>query len=280
VGAGEASSVEVLTLAAQFSFLSLGTTKASLPLRYVIIRRLYTCTPFSVIMNELAAVIFDFDGVIADTEPLHFAGFRRTLAEVGIILDESDYYANYLGYDDRGCFIAALEAHGQPSDPIVIARLMERKARAYLDSIREDLIVFPGVREFVQEAAASHPLAIASGALRREIELILEQAGLRKQFSHITSAEDVTRGKPDPQPFLHALQGLNRLHRGQEISPGACLVIEDSIPGIRAGKAAGMKVLAVANTHTVQDLHEAHAVAHSLGQVRLSELHERLWPTA
>ena len=102
--------------------------------------------------------------------------------------------------------------------------------------------------------------------------MILEQAGLRKQFTQITSAEDVTRGKPDPQPFLHALDGLNRLHPGQAIASTACLVIEDSIPGIRAAKAAGMKVLAVANTHTVQDLHEAHAVVHSLSQVRLSEL--------
>jgi HAD superfamily hydrolase (TIGR01509 family) len=229
-------------------------------------------------MGELAAVIFDFDGVIADTEPLHFAGFRRTLAEVGITLTESDYYANYLGYDDRGCFIAALQAHSHPSSPAIIARLMERKAQAYLESIREDLVIFPGVREFVLEAATSYSLAIASGALRHEIELILEQAGLRKYFAQITSAEDVTRGKPDPQPFLDALKGLNRLHPGQAIAPSACLVIEDSIPGIRAAKDAGMKVLAVANTHTVQDLHEAHAVAHNLSQVRLSELRERLWP--
>jgi beta-phosphoglucomutase len=230
-------------------------------------------------MGGLAAVIFDFDGVIADTEPLHFAGFRRTLAEVGITLTESDYYTNYLGYDDRGCFVTALETHGQPSNPVIIARLMERKAQAYLESIREDLIIFPGVRELVRDAAVSHSLAIASGALRHEIELILEQAGLRKQFSHITSAEDVTRGKPDPEPFLHALKGLNQLRSGHAIAPTSCLVIEDSIPGIRAAKAAGMKVLAVANTHTVQDLHEAHAVAHDLSQIRLSELRERLWPT-
>lgn len=68
-------------------------------------------------MNTLSAIIFDFDGVIADSEPLHFAGFRLTLAEIGISLTESDYYANYLGYDDRGCFIAALTAHQRPADP-------------------------------------------------------------------------------------------------------------------------------------------------------------------
>ena len=229
-------------------------------------------------MNTLAAIIFDFDGVIADSEPLHFAGFRLTLAEIGISLTESDYYANYLGYDDRGCFIAALTAHQRPADPSVIAPLMQRKAQVYLESVKDHLVIFPGVREFVSEAVATYPLAIASGALRHEIEFILEQTGLRKAFLHITGAEDVSKGKPDPEPFLHALAALNRQRPNQTIAPDSCLVIEDSIPGLRGAKAAGMKVLAVANTHTIQDLHEAHAVAQSLSQVRLSELRERLWP--
>jgi beta-phosphoglucomutase len=231
-------------------------------------------------MATLSAIILDFDGVIADTEPLHFASFRQTLAEIGISLIESDYYANYLGYDDRGCFIAALTEHRRPTDPISVAQLMQRKAHAYLESVTDHLVIFPGVREFVCEASAAYPLAIASGALRHEIEVILEQAGLRKMFLHITSAEDVTRGKPDPQPFLHALNALNRPRREQAITAESCLVIEDSIPGIRGAKTAGMKVLAVANTHTIQDLHEAHAVTQSLLQVRLSELRTRLWSGA
>jgi beta-phosphoglucomutase len=231
-------------------------------------------------MPALTAIIFDFDGVIADTEPLHFAGFRQTLAEIGISLTQSDYYADYLGYDDRGCFIAALTAHQHPTDPAALAQLMQRKAHAYLESVKDHLVIFPGVREFVREAATAYPLAIASGALRHEIEVILEQAGLQKEFLHITSAEDVTRGKPDPQPFLHALNGLNRQRREQAIAAESCLVIEDSIPGIRGAKTAGMKVLAVANTHTIQDLHEAHAVTQSLSQIRLSELRGRLWPAA
>ena len=231
-------------------------------------------------MATLTAVIFDFDGVIADTEPLHFAGFRQTLAEIGISLTEPDYYANYLGYDDRGCFIEALTAHQRPTDPVSLAQLMQRKAHAYLESVQNHLVIFPGVREFVREAAAAYPLAIASGALRHEIEVILEQAGLRKEFLHITSAEDVTSGKPDPQPFLHALTALNRQRQEPVITAGSCLVIEDSIPGILSAKTAGMKVLAVANTHTIQDLHEAHAVAPNLSEIRLSELRERLWPAA
>ncbi|MBH0177373.1 MAG: HAD family phosphatase [Nitrospira sp.] len=227
----------------------------------------------------MRAIIFDFDGVIADTEPLHFEGLRRTLAAIGIPLTESDYYANYLGFDDRGCILEALRVNQRPSTNAIVQDLMQKKAVAYLASIRDHLVIFPGVREFVEEAAAAYPIAIASGALRPEIELILEQAGLRQSFRHITSAEDVTRSKPNPEPFLHALAGLNRQQISPTLAPNDCLVIEDSLPGIRAAKAAGMNVLAVTNTHTVQDLHEADAISPNLRVIRLTELRTRLWPS-
>ncbi|HXV68612.1 MAG TPA: HAD family phosphatase [Nitrospira sp.] len=227
----------------------------------------------------MRAVIFDFDGVIADTEPLHFEGLRRTLADIGITLTEADYYADYLGFDDRGCILEALRINRRPATGPLVQDLMRKKAVAYMASVKEHLVIFPGVREFVGEAAAVYPIAIASGALRPEIELILGQAGIRKAFRHITSAEDVTKAKPDPQPFLHALAGLNRQSESGPIAPDSCLVIEDSLPGIRAAKSAGMKVLAIANTHTVQDLREAHAISHSLQETRLDDLRDRLWPT-
>lgn len=227
----------------------------------------------------MRAVIFDFDGVIADTEPLHFEGLRRTLSEIGIALTRSDYYANYLGFDDRGCILEALRVNQRPATGSLVQELMRKKAVAYLASIKDHLVIFPGVREFVEEAASCCPIAIASGALRHEIELILEQAGIRKAFRHITSAEDVTKGKPDPQPFLHALAGLNQQSAAHVITPDSCLAIEDSLPGITAAKSAGMKVLAIANTHSVQDLHEAHAISHGLHETRLQDLRARFWPS-
>lgn len=228
----------------------------------------------------MRAVIFDFDGVIADTEPLHFEGLRRTLAEIRINLTEADYYTNYLGFDDRGCILEALRVHQHQISAPLVQDLMTKKAAAYLASIKDHQVLFPGVREFVEDAAATYPIAIASGALRSEIELVLEQAGIRNAFCHITSAEDVTKGKPDPQPFLHALANLNRAqsNSASAIAPDTCLVIEDSLPGIRAAKSAGMRVLAVANTHTVQDLHEAHAISHNLHDTNLAEIRSRLWP--
>ena len=229
-------------------------------------------------MSTLQALIFDFDGVIADTEPLHFAGLHHTLKEIGIELSESEYYTDYLGYDDRGCILAALAANHRPADAATVVRLMRRKAEAYLESVKDHQVIFPGVPEFVRDAAATFPLAIASGALRHEIEYILDSAGLKSAFLHITSAEDVTRGKPDPQPFLLALKALQQ--RDPSLTSASCLVIEDSLPGIRGARAAGMKVLAVANTHTVQDLHEAHAITPSLLDANLMELRSRLWPAA
>jgi beta-phosphoglucomutase len=227
----------------------------------------------------MRAVIFDFDGVIADSEPLHFESLRRTLADIGIVLTEQAYYADYLGFDDRGCILEALRINQRPISPPLIQELMAKKAAAYLTAIKDHLVIFPGVREFVEDAAATYPIAIASGALRTEIELVLEQAGIRKAFGHITSAEDVTYGKPNPEPFLQALAGLNRQHSAAPISPDSCLAIEDSLPGIRAAKAAGMKVLAVANTHTVQDLHEADVISSGLNDAQLKDLRARLWPT-
>jgi HAD superfamily hydrolase (TIGR01509 family) len=229
-------------------------------------------------MERLQAIIFDFDGVIADTEPLHYAALRQVLAaEFGITLSQSEYYADYLGYDDRGCFTAALTAHQRPITSGLVDELVQKKGRAYLAALGTDLKLFPGVRPLIEDTARGYRLAIASGALRHEIELILEEAGLRKAFSWITSAEDVSRGKPSPEPFLRAMAGLNAIVPARPLRPADCLAIEDSIPGIRGARAAGMKVLGVANTHPIQDLHEADAAASSLEEITIAELASKLW---
>ena len=228
----------------------------------------------------LRAILFDFDGVIADTEPLHFRGFQRILADIDIPLTEADYYARYLGFDDRGAFAEALRSSGRAAPSDTISDLVMKKASVYLQTVRDHMRIFPGVESFVKSAASRYPLAIVSGALRGEIELILGVAGFRPCFSHITSAEDVTQGKPDPQGFRLALEALNRTPGTTPITADECLVIEDSLPGIRGARAAGMKVLAVANTHTVQELGEADAIAHSLADVTVDEIQQRLWRPA
>ena len=230
----------------------------------------------------LRAIIFDFDGVIADSEPIHCGMLQRVLGEVGIFLSTEEYYASYLGFDDKGCFQTALAAHKRPISPEIIEDLIHRKAQVFLDYIKDHPVIYPGVPEFIGRAATRLPLAVASGALRHEIEFILEQGGIRKDFIHITSAEDVVHGKPNPEGFLHALDALNsqRHPANPAIQPRDCLVIEDSIPGIQGARAAGMKVLAVANTHPVEHLGRADSITESLAQVDLVILEQQLWTSA
>ena len=216
----------------------------------------------------LRALIFDFNGIIVDDEPIHFELFRRVLAEEGIELTEENYYARYLGFDDRGAFGAAYRENGRSLDESLLARLIDRKAAYYQSAIQNKPRIFPGVEKLIAALAPALPLAVASGALRKEIETILATAGLVKHFSVIISAEDVNHGKPEPEIFLKALAGLNaQVKSSDRITAADCLVIEDSKEGIRGARRAGMKCLAVSNSHPAELLQEANAVVTSLEDV-------------
>ena len=225
----------------------------------------------------LRAVIFDFNGIIVDDEPIHFELFRRVLNEEGIKLTKEEYYARYLGFDDRGAFTAAYREHAQPLQQPKLDELIERKAAYYQEGIKTKMKVFPGVERLIPNLARELPLAIASGALRNEIEIILSSIGLFDAFRAIVSAEDVSRGKPEPEIFVKALAQLNTSLDGEApIRASHCLVIEDSKEGIRGARQAGMKCLAVTNSHPPELLAEADAIVDSLDGVSLPQL-KRLW---
>jgi len=211
------------------------------------------------------ALVFDFDGVIADDEPLHLAAFQRTLAAEGVALTAEAYYARYLGFDDHDAIVEALREAGRPLTPERAEALMAAKAGHFLDLVRDGVRIFPGVPEFVRAAAARVPLAIASGALRREIALILAQAGLTRAFAAIVSAEDVEEGKPSPATFLCALARLRE--RVPDLAAEHCLVVEDSRAGIEAARRAGMRCLAVTNSYAAEALADADLVVRSLEEV-------------
>jgi len=234
--------------------------------------------PISAIrIGMLRAVIFDFNGIIVNDEPIHFRLFQKVLGEEGIPLTEEDYYARYLGFDDRGAFIAGYRDHHRELSDVKLVALVERKAVYYQEAIRNHVEVFPGVKSLVASLAQTLPLAVASGALRHEIETILATISLRSHFHAVVSAEDVHAGKPEPEIFLKALTALNAGLDGKENIAGAdCLVIEDSKEGVRGARRAGMKCLAVTNSHSAELLGEASAVVNSLEQVTLDFL-QKLW---
>lgn len=215
---------------------------------------------------KLKAIIFDFNGVIVDDEPLHLELFRKVLLEEGIFLTDEEYHEKYLGFDDRGCFTAVLCDNARTpdaADDAFIYELIERKAEYYRQAIQERMLLFPGVVDLVRRSAAQYPLAIASGALRGEIEFVLERSEIRDCFSVIVTAEDVSECKPDPEGYLKALELLNA-QNNEQVQAHECLVIEDSLAGIEAAKAAGMRCVAVTNSYSARELTAADVVVTSL----------------
>jgi HAD superfamily hydrolase (TIGR01509 family) len=219
----------------------------------------------------LRAIIFDCDGVIADTEPLHFAALQTVLAEEGIDLGKELYYKEYLALDDRGCFTKAFAGHGKPLTAEKLGELIDRKAAAVEPVMAAHLRLFPGAADLIQRASQRFLLAVASGALRREVELILRTAGVIDRFKTIVGAEDVSRSKPHPEPFLEALARINTGSQDR-IQPRESLVVEDSIHGVHAAHAAGMRCVAVTNSYPSELLAEAELVVATLQDLPLDRL--------
>jgi HAD superfamily hydrolase (TIGR01509 family) len=217
----------------------------------------------------MRAVLFDFDGVLVNSEPLHFHALRDALLPEGIAIGKQDYLRFYLAYDDREAIRVALERNGEAYDGRRVQALAERKADLFEESLRR-VPFFPGAPELVRALEREVPLAIVSGALRGEIEAILTAGGLADAFKTIVGAEDVRQGKPHPEPYLSGLARLRALAPGLEA--GECLVFEDSMAGIAAARAAGMKVVGVAHSYPAGKLSAAHLVIEALADARLESL--------
>src|SRR5947209_9332893 len=174
------------------------------------------------------AVLFDFDGVIVNSEPLHFRAFHEVLAEEHIELPEEEYYGELIGFDDKGAFRHVFAKHNRPLGPKTFLRVMTRKSETMMELIgARKYSALPGVEEFVRGLWRNYPLAICSGALREEIEAMLEGISLRDCFPVIVAAEDVTVGKPDPQGYLMTAKLLAENAR-VALTPKGCLIVEEA----------------------------------------------------
>ena len=210
------------------------------------------------------AVLFDFDGVIVNSEPLHFHAFHEVLADEDIDITEDEYYGELIGFDDKGAFRHVFAKHNRPLGPKTFLRVMTRKSETMMELIgARKYSALPGVEEFVRGLWRNYPLAICSGALREEIEAMLEGVNLRDCFRVIVAAEDVTVGKPDPQGYLLTAQLLGEKAKAA-LTPGDCLIVEDAPTVIRSVRAAGFKVLAVATSYPLEKLAEANYAVNSL----------------
>jgi HAD superfamily hydrolase (TIGR01509 family) len=223
----------------------------------------------------LRAIVFDFDGVIANSEPLHFRAFREVLAESGVELSESDYYAKYLGYDDVGVFHAVAQDHGLSWNSGVVAAFVSSKAVRLDVLARDGAVLFPGAEAAIRRAAAATPLAIASGALGAEIRHVLRREGLTDCFQAIVAAEDTPVSKPAPDPYVRAV-ALLAIAMRSPLRPSDCVALEDSPWGLQSARTAGLRTVAVAQTYARGEL-EADLVIPTLSDLDVDAL-ARLFP--
>jgi HAD superfamily hydrolase (TIGR01509 family) len=201
----------------------------------------------------LDAVIFDFDGVLADSEPLHLRVYQEVLAEQGLSLDGPTYYDTYLGYDDVAAFRRMSETMGLRVDGGRLEQLVTRKTAIFQAMARNGDVLFPGAATCLRAMAAACPIAVASGALRHEIELILGAAGLLDLVPVIVAAGETPRGKPAPDPFALALERL-AAHVARPLRPRRSVGIEDSHWGLESARGAGLVTVALTTSYPAGSL--------------------------
>ena len=204
----------------------------------------------------LRAIVFDFDGVIANSEPLHCRAYKEVLAEDGVALTERDYYTRYLGFDDVGAFQAIAADRDLSWTAGHITTLVARKAVRLEALERGASVLFPGAADAIRRAAAAVPIAIASGARGDEIRRVLDLERLSSHFTAIVAAEDTPVSKPAPDPYVRALALVQRATR-RAIAAASCVAIEDSRWGLESARAAGMRTVAVTNTYEKSALDSA-----------------------
>ena len=223
-------------------------------------------------LRALQAIVFDFDGVVADSEMLHLRAYQQVLAGEGVTVSNEEYLDRYLGYDDVGVFKALSKDKGLELDDKRMQQLIDRKSERYESLAAAGDMLFPGAADFIRAAAAAVPIAIASGALTHEIEEVLERAGLSSLFPIIVGADQTQRSKPDPEPYQTAFMRLRSL-TGRDLQPWRTVAIEDSKWGLVSARGADLRCVAVTNTYSAAELREdAELVVSGLNTLTLEAL--------
>lgn len=214
----------------------------------------------------IKAVIFDFDGIIVDSEPLHLRAFQRTVETLGLKLSPTDYYSRYLACDDKTFFRKFLEDNGQQGTEREVARLVEEKGVCFEEMMGEGIRVLPGVVEFLESIRGKFHVAIGSGALTEEINLILRSKNLSEFFGFIIGADDTENPKPSPEVYLKCLERLRKDY-DDTITAAQCVVFEDSPHGVLAAKRAGMRCVGITNSCSESELELADRVVGDFSEI-------------
>jgi beta-phosphoglucomutase len=222
----------------------------------------------------MKAIVFDFDGVVVDSEPVHYKAFMELGKGFGVAFDYEHYLRYYVGFDDRDAIRSMLIEGGMPAEDSHIAELRQQKQLVFEQLVGQGAAAIPGAVELIDEAYSQLPIAIGSGATTLDIELMLDSIGKRDRFEIIVSSDHVSRSKPDPTTYRMAVEQLADKHPELELTPGDCLAIEDTAAGIESARGAGLMTLGLATTGSATLLSRASRVEQTLQGVTLTKLHE------
>lgn len=220
----------------------------------------------------LRAIFFDFNGVLADDEPLHWQLFNDTLAPYGIHVSFQEYRDELLGLDDRAVFRKLLQEKLGSIDGINFEDLVAQKAIQYAKLAPSRVFAFPGVLRFMNSLPKGLVCGIVSGALRSEVEMFLTREGLSPFFQFLVTAESTPKGKPDPSCYQTAFDLARSLLPTPPLELDECLAVEDSLEGILAAKNAGLLSVAVLNSYPATRLRMADCILVGLGGWSFKEL--------
>jgi beta-phosphoglucomutase len=203
----------------------------------------------------LQGIVLDFDGVVVNSEPL----------------SAQEYYACYVGLDDAAMFAAFARDRGLDAPSGWVQQAIEAKTVRMQALLGHGSPLFPGASECIRTLARAVPLAIASGALRHEILMVLNAAGLAQCFTAIVAAGETPRGKPAPDPYERAVELLGA-SSGATLDPRRVVAVEDTTQGLVAARAARLRTVAVTTTYPADVVSKADAVVPTLREVTLSLL--------
>jgi HAD superfamily hydrolase (TIGR01509 family) len=200
----------------------------------------------------LKAVLFDFNGVIIKDEAIHQQLIEEILIEENLRPSPQEYREVCLGRSDRVCLSEILKRRGRVVTESYLTKVIARKAEAYQRQLEklEKLPIYPGLEDLIFKIrVAQLPIGVVTGALRCEVELVLNRVQLAQHFTVIVAGDDITVSKPEPDGYLLAVERLNQQYPNLKAQASDCLAIEDTPAGIEAAKRAGMQVVGVANSY-------------------------------
>ena len=225
---------------------------------------------------SLKAVLFDFNGIIINDEIIHRQLTEEMLLAENLIIKPGEFEQVCLGRSDRACFKELLESRGRVVSDEYLAKLLNQKTNNYATMLGkvEELPLYPGVKELISQISSDKlHLGLVSGALRKDIELVIGRANLAQYFEVVVSTDDVATSKPEPEGYLLAVELLNEKHPGLDLKPSECLAIEDTPAGIQSAKNAGMQVLAAAHTYPFHMLQrQANWTVDYLSEIELERI--------